>query len=270
MGVVANPSSAAVVTQGQKLYTGISNFNVIAVNPTLEELHKLDIMLQKEPAYSVNFGEGDLTKIVFWLDNGTVKTSCEFLVTPGRWMSKGGKVKCLNRLGQDQWLFPEGDGFNTDSVPEWIKEPETFYPIPKGLDKVTEFVRAWANVADGGEIRLDTIAALEKGNVAELKKLVTILNTNEVRCLAYVRQEKYMAIYTEHFGRIKPQRDDLFGKALAGEYGAIKGEYSIEWQEYMPGQAAPTALDSSSDGDDWEMPDSPITAGTDLDEDPFS
>lgn len=269
MGVAKNPSDQAVVGQGVKLYTGISEFNVLAVNPSLKELNDLGIMLQKEPQYEVTFDSGPVTKIVFWLGNSDVKVSCEFLVTPGPWTSKNGKVKCYNAIGQNQWLPVGADGkFDTSDCPEWIKDKSSFYAIPKGLDKVTEFVRAWANVADGDEISLDTIPAIEKGNVKELKDLIVALKNNQVRALVFVRDEKYQSVYTEHFGRVTPKRDDLFIKAMSGEYGQVKGDYTIPWQEYVPGVPAPDSVTNTVE-DDWQMPDSPLGGGDIFEDDPF-
>jgi hypothetical protein len=269
MAIKANSSNEAVVGAGQKLYTGISEFKVIMVNPDLETLNKNGVMLQKEPSYTVNFGENDLTKIVLWLENADTKVSCEFLVSPGPWTSKKGKIKCLNRLGQDQWLVEEDGKFDTSNLPDWIKEPETFYPIPRGLDKLTDFVRAWANVADGDEIMLETISDLEKGKVKEIKDLITALKDNTVRVLVYVRDGKYMASYTEHFGRVNPKRDDLFIKAMSGEYGAIKGDYSIEWKEYTPGVVSPDPVTSDNSDADWNMPETLLVGTEAFEDDPF-
>ena len=41
MAIKSNESTQEVVGGGIKLYSGLSNFNVIAVNPTMDELHKL-------------------------------------------------------------------------------------------------------------------------------------------------------------------------------------------------------------------------------------
>ena len=54
MAIESNASEVAV-SSALKLFTGISEFNVVAVNPTLEKLHELGIMLQTEPNYEVSF-----------------------------------------------------------------------------------------------------------------------------------------------------------------------------------------------------------------------
>ena len=253
MAIQSNPSDQAVVS-GLKLFTGIGEFKVVAVNPTLEQLHGMNVMLQSEPKYDVEINGDNFKKIVFWLRNEDVTTSCEILVTPGEWVSQSGKVKCYNRIGQDQWLEKGPDGsFDTSNCPEWIKEKDTFYAIPRGMDTVTEFVKAWANVENGGEIKLDTVDKVANGDVKELRELVKVLANNSVRALVYVRDEKYQAVYTRHFGRVNPKRNDLFIKEMNKDYGAVKGEYTIEWQKYEPSEIqADTAAPALEESSDWE------------------
>jgi hypothetical protein len=254
MAIQSNPSDQAVVS-GLRLFTGIGEFKVVAVNPTLEQLHGMNVMLQSEPKYDVEINGDNFKKIVFWLRNEDVTTSCEILVTPGEWVSQSGKVKCYNRIGQDQWLEKGPDGsFDTSNCPEWIKEKGTFYAIPRGMDTVTEFVKAWANVENGGEIKLDTVDKIANGDMKELRELVKALSGNSVRALAYVRDEKYQAIYTRHFGRVNPKRNDLFIKEMNKDYGDVKGEYTIEWQKYEPSEikADSSAPDLKTESSDWE------------------
>lgn len=243
MAVAQNNSEEAVVGTGGKLYTGIAEMSVLAVNPTMEELHALGIMVQKEPEYTATIKDEVLTKIVFWLGNADAKVKCEILVNKGPWVStKTGKVKMYNRIGQDTWAKINPDGtVDQSEMNDFLKERDTFYSIPRGMDTVTEFVRAWANVAQDGEIKLDTVDAISNGNVAELRQLVKALSKNLVRVLVWVKDEKYMGVYNRHFGRVNPKRNDLFVKAMNEAFGAILGDYSIEWKEYVPGELAPTA-----------------------------
>ena len=53
MAIKSNSSTEEVVGSGMKLYSGLTNVNVIAVNPTMAELHALNINVKQEPNYSV-------------------------------------------------------------------------------------------------------------------------------------------------------------------------------------------------------------------------
>ena len=99
MAIKSNSSEQEVATGGKKLYTGITAMSVVAVNPTLDELHAMDIMYQSEPNYTVDFGNGEVQKVVFWLKNEDITVPMEILITPGPWKSKTGKYKWLNNQG---------------------------------------------------------------------------------------------------------------------------------------------------------------------------
>ena len=64
MAIQSNASTEEVVG-GIKVYSGLTNVNVIAVNPTMEELHALDIKVKSEQNYQVTIGEDDYFKLVF-------------------------------------------------------------------------------------------------------------------------------------------------------------------------------------------------------------
>ena len=71
MAIKSNSSEQEVATGGKKLYTGITSMSVVAVNPTLEELHAMDIMYQSEPNYTVDFGKGEEDKVNSRIENLT-------------------------------------------------------------------------------------------------------------------------------------------------------------------------------------------------------
>lgn len=275
MAIESNKSDEVVAGGGVMLYTGITGARVVAVNPTLKELHAMGVMLQKEPKYVANFGDGDVQKVVFWLKRQDVLFPLEILLNSEPWVSKNtGKTKWLNAAGQETWAMAKADGtIETAGLPDWYKNPETAYQCARGVDTLIDFIKAWANVASGDNVYLDNLGAILKGDMTELRALQAALAENGVRVLVYVRDGKYQAVYNRHFGRIKPQRDDFFLKAIAEPYGDVKGDYSIEWQEYRPSipqPDAPAADGAGSGGGD--LPPEPEMAGSldDIDDDlPF-
>ena len=66
MAIQSNASTEEVVG-GIRTYSGLTNVNVIAVNPTMEELHALDIKVKSEPTYTVNIVDKEYNKITFWI-----------------------------------------------------------------------------------------------------------------------------------------------------------------------------------------------------------
>jgi hypothetical protein len=119
------------------------------------------------------------------------------------------------------------------------------------------FTKAWANVANGDEVYFDSIAKIVKGDVTEVKALVKLLESNEVRLLIGVKDGKYQTVYTKVFGRVKPQRDDVFVKNLNDEYGAFNAEFdsTLAWGVFTPQLAVVTpdaeTADTVSEDDDW-------------------
>ena len=67
MSIQSNASTEEVVGTGIKLYSGLSNFNVIAVNPTMAELHGLNINVKQEPNYNLEFSGEAYFKLCFWI-----------------------------------------------------------------------------------------------------------------------------------------------------------------------------------------------------------
>jgi aromatic ring-cleaving dioxygenase len=68
MAIQSNASTAEVVG-GIKTFSGLTNVTVKAVNPTMAELHAMDINVKQEPNYSIEFSGESYNKIVFWLAN---------------------------------------------------------------------------------------------------------------------------------------------------------------------------------------------------------
>ena len=68
MAIQSNASTEEVMG-GIKTFSGLTNVKVIAVNPTLAELHAIGINVKQEPNYKVEFSGEEYNKIVFWLNN---------------------------------------------------------------------------------------------------------------------------------------------------------------------------------------------------------
>ena len=67
--------------------------------------------------------------------------------------------------------------------------------------------------------------------------------------------DKYQQVYTKYFGRVKPQRDDLFIKALNDDYGSFNADFNadLKWGTHV----ATTTLvspDTVAEEEDWTTP----------------
>lgn len=261
MAVASNNSEEAVVSS-LKLYSGIFPFQVVAINPTLQALKDLGVNAQKDPEYSVVIQEETYNKLVFWLkaDYETpFLTKFEILAQPKERVSQDGtKTMFINNIGQMSW---------SKDIPTftWWKNPDKTRKAYVGEDTLINFTKAWANVATDGEVAYDTIDKIVNGDVAEIANLIKVLGNNRLRLLVGVKDEKYQVVYNKHFGRIKPERNDLFTKELNGDYGSFKADYNPDLlpREYTPtpitpdaGPGVPAGAAAGDDGqgkDLWEQ-----------------
>lgn len=254
MAVQSN-SSEVEVAGGVQLFTGIFPFSVVAVNPTLAELQDMGIQAKKDPDYTVTIQDQEYNKVVFWCKNPDKDFLVKFevLMQPNPRQSKdGAKFMWVNNIGQTTW---------SADVPayDWWKNPEQSRKAYVGEDALINFTKAWANVANGGEVSFDTIDAIAKGDVKELREYVKILGANQLRLLIGVKDGKYQVVYNRHFGRMKPVRDDLFFKALNEDYGSFNAEFNpdLKPQTYSPSlitadETVAEEVAAGSDKDVWE------------------
>ena len=249
MAIQSNASTEEVVG-GIKTFSGLTNVKVTAVNPTMAELHALDINVKQEPNYAVEFSGESYNKVVFWLANEDGNFKLEILMQNKPKLSQNNKYQWMNAIGQSTW---------SEEAPsyEWWKT-EGQRKAYTGEETLINFTKAWANVASGDEVYFDSMPAIADGNLTEIKALITSLQTNEVRVLIGVKDGKYQQVYTKYFGRIKPQRDDLFIKALNDDYGSFNADFNtdLKWGTHV----ATTTLvspDTINEEEDWTMPDTP-------------
>lgn len=249
MAIKSNDSNVEVTGGGIKLYSGLSNFNVIAVNPTMAELHELGIMVKQDPNYFVEFSGEEYFKLTFWVKNEDLTTRFDILMNSKQRVSQSGKHQYMNNVGQATW---------SEGAPEydWYKMEGNHIAVT-GEETLINFTKAWANVANGDEVYFETIDKIVRGDVTELKALVKLLSANTIRLLVGVKDGKYQSIYTKVFGRTSGnKRDDLFVKKLNDDYGAFNAEFdtTLAWGVFSPELAhvTPDKEDATvSEEDDW-------------------
>lgn len=190
MAIQSNASTEEVVG-GLKIFSGLTNVTVVAVNPTMLELHALDINVKQEPNYTIEFSGEAYNKIVFWLANKDGNFKLEILMQVSPKTSQTGKFQWMNNIGQSTW---------SEEAPtyDWWKS-EGQRKAYTGEETLINFVKAWANVASGDEVYFETMKDIASGKLTELKALIKTLSNNEVRVLIGVKDDKYQQVYTKYF-----------------------------------------------------------------------
>tara|TARA_R100000951_G_scaffold107025_1_gene102052 strand:+ start:2093 stop:2860 length:768 start_codon:yes stop_codon:yes gene_type:complete len=244
MAIASNNSQEQVSGGGVPMYVGIAPSQIVAVNPTQAELADLGVNLKTAPEYKVTLSDKEYQKITFWVKHvgPDFITRFDILMMPTIRVSKdGSKSMWTNSRGQISWSDTDPstkyDWYNGEGVRKAYV----------GEDTLLNFIKAWANVSNGGDCYLETIDKIVTGDVSELKQLIEALTENKVRLLMGVKDEKYQTIYTKHFGRLKPQRNDLFIKELNGDYGAFNAEYNADLvlRRWEPAVITPDAESAS-------------------------
>jgi hypothetical protein len=251
MAIQSNESTLEVSDGGREFFSGLTNVNVVAVNPTMAELHALDVNVKTEPAYSGTSNDQTWNKVTLWLSNSDGKFKLDLFLKDSYKESKSGKFQWINNVGQSSWSLDA-------PTYEWFSK-EGMRKAYDGETTLIDFTKAWANVSAGGDVYFDTMDKIAKGDVTELKTLVTALKSNQVRVLIGVKDDKYQGIYTGYFGRVKPQRDDLFIKSLNDEYSQFKNHdfnADLKWGKHVS-TASLVTPDTIEEDQDWTMPAEP-------------
>ena len=167
--------------QERKLYTGLCDMNVIAVNPNKEELMEI-LGTENIKDSMVNYDNSkdgvDSLRIDFWLKSeelsGPVKAS--FFIDNTSNPSKAGNIQWINDIGQSGW--GETPEVIYERVKEWGLFRNTGTRKARGGEAVLyEFLVAWSQIdqrTEDSKLVLDTDwEVLVSGDVSELEKIIS-------------------------------------------------------------------------------------------------
>lgn len=200
-----------------KVYTGLVDVKVIAVNPTKDELNALGVNIQSEPNYVDKSEEGnDKCRIDFWLheEKLNIKTKVSFFIENKlNAVSQAGNMQFINDLGQSAW-GKSVEEVKNDSRYDWFKS-ETMRPAIPGEANLIDFIKAWLSIGRDAVAKIDNVVGLSKGDVSELKPLVVNHKDRKVQVLFGAR-DGYQAVYNRFFSRAGNRRLDYWNKNLDG------------------------------------------------------
>lgn len=220
-----------------KMYKGMAAFNIVAVNPTKAELEALTGReLENEPEYVGKTDEGkEQVKVIFYgrtapdakLNNGIeMLIPISFMLTKDyRVGQTSGKYQIIDKFGRTAWATKEE--IQSKAIPQYTSGPANIsadYRLAwQGEEFLIDFLIQWLNIpspavykdkvwvmkenTDDSEVSLD-MAALFKGDVKELKELVTLAAAYTVKGAVGIRTvnnengtRQYQAIFTRKFAK---------------------------------------------------------------------
>lgn len=220
-----------------KMYKGMAAFNIVAVNPTKAELEALiGRELENEPEYVGKTDEGkEQMRVVFYgktapdakLNNGIeMLIPISFMLTKDyRVGQTSGKYQIIDKFGRTAWATREE--VQSKAIPQYTSGPANIsadYRLAwQGEEFLIDFLIQWLNIpspavykdkvwvmkenTDDSEVSLD-MAALFKGDVKELKELVTLAAAYTVKGAVGIRTvdnengtRQYQAVFTRKFAK---------------------------------------------------------------------
>lgn len=260
-----------------KRYIGVSPVNVVALNPTKEELEKLlGTTLQKDIEYFSKDANGNnQIRLDFWvqIDPNWGKQ----LVVPPQKLSlfvsesvrvnkDKTKVQVIDKYGNTGWVTKEE--FKEKIVPETSKRlTNTYRECYSGEEKLIDFIKKWLNIPENSvykngvwefipdmskcEAEFKNIKALIKGDIKDLQSLVKKYSDYKVKLCFGVKttedNKKYQTIYTGLFLKHSSGNYDRFDAAINDEKlrGALANmEFSSE--QLKPYEIEPSKFENST------------------------
>lgn len=237
----------------RKLYTGICPVDVIAINPSAEDLKKIYNKQEvNEPQYLSTNEEGKAKcRLDFFLKNEDIDLLTKFSIylEDKEDVSSSGKKRFINLKTQSMYA---------NSLEEIATNPNlTWFDIKTArVAKVGE-VQLYemlvkltnASLDDDSKLELSNLDAIIKGNVFELREINEKIGKG-LKVLLGVKDNQYQDVYNRFFMKKGQNRIDAMQRNATGEYGSFKSDFqnSMELKEYVvkPMPEDDTVVDNTS------------------------
>jgi len=261
MGFTPNESDKKVFKE-IKLYTGIHNMKVVAINPPKDKLEEMGYKPQNDPVYLTTEGDVKKLRLDFHLqgqgpEGEKIMTKVAFFLENQYRLNRDGtKSEWINDFGRVAWSA-EGDPENAPDGLTWFKH-ETARQSHVGEGDLHLFLVNWLNIGPDDEAKLDNFLAVFDEDYSELQSLLAGNIDNEVRVLLTVRDSKYQSVYNKYFDRASNKRTNYWDSHVKNQTSngyAIKEDYQNnfalqEWTEPATKPDAGGDVEDKPKGDD--------------------
>jgi len=239
-----------------KYWTGLIPYNVVAVNPNLEELKKIGIdYLTKEPEYysEKDFGQGPVKSVIvdFWLKSAQlpdvpegveVLTNVRFNINVDPFEgSNTGKKQFINAYGRTTWVADASE-LDKNQYYKNVKSRQSH----RGEEELHKFLFAWLNMSyddkaeQWDECQID-IQKLMNQDFSELKTIVAGAKNYVVKCLTGInivdkegKIRYYYTIYNKMFLKHNQHSTNRMQEYIGeNQYNEFKADaYTFDIQEF--------------------------------------
>lgn len=261
---VSGNASDKEVLQSNKVFTGLNNFRVISINPSLELIKKNINPNAKDDAANYtgkNQDGADYVRLDFYL-------TCKEMTTPRKitfFLAKAdekattGAIKFIDKKGNHTWA-KDLETIKSNPKMDWM-DKASLRAAYSGEPLLIDFMKAWLNVdtrAEDSVISIEKPESLIKGNVKELKEILEKFKTNQVKLLAIAKETTredgskayYQDFYKKFFGVPYVKSLKKWHDMLEGEYTELKSnqklQNGLEFTEYIGDQSVAVAAQTST------------------------
>lgn len=219
------------------LYTGLTDVQVVAVNPTKEEAEKLGINMKNDPVYLTTDETSGNKKIRIDIYVNSEKTGrvdkMAFFMEDAPKKSAAGNTQFINDFGAGCYAESKEDAITKY---QWYK-PDGIREAISGEVELVDFIRNMLNISKDNIAKLDNPKAFFSGNVTELVNLFKKFPGRKVQVLYTVRENDgnwYQGIYTRYFSRAGNKTTKWWEKHFEGNTSPPIYQNSLMFQEFNP------------------------------------
>lgn len=215
----------------RKLYTGVAEIDIVAINPTKEELSELLNGAEvKEPTYTETSKDGNRkVRIDFWYrfakDPDTVSKFAIWLEDKDRFGQNSGKTQYINNRCQTAWGKSIEDIANDPNL-QWF-DTSTARVAKDGEESLYDVLVKLTNASLDAEsdLELDSLDDIFNGDVSELVGINEKLGKG-LKVLVGVKDGKYQDTYTKMLLRRQTVNLSYIQKSLEKERGEFNADYN--------------------------------------------
>ena len=197
-----------------RIFTGLENFRIVAINPDLQKAKALGYNYEKEPEYTGTTDDGNKRVMIsFFLDNFPeegephIQLPLTYFLEETDVVSSTNKVQYTNKKGEFAYLE------DLDDIPsnmDWF-DLDGVRPAVKGEEMLVKMLRNFANIKRDGACSIENPSALFVGNVSEIKEMVSAFIENKIGVLLVVK---------------KVNKKDDNGQPIEGDFNYYQGVYT--------------------------------------------
>lgn len=249
-------------TKEVRIFTGLATFMPILVNPTKEELTKIGVNLKDEPVYTTKTEEGnDRTRVDIW---GQIMETSKIVGSPQyqkvsffientfkESTATPGNFQFINEFGLSTW------GQNVEEITEkygsWFKGDKIRKAYSGEADLVS-FINSWLSIGKGQKSGFENPVNLTKGDVTELKTIISKFKERKLQVLLTVREYEgsyFQSIYNRYTSRSFNKSTTYWEKHFENSQANVEYQNSFALKEFNPLAVSSSETDTAPEADPW-------------------